>query len=81
MDNVFLVVVTTFIIACLLIGITFFVTRRKSNKKYKAKVEELYIEKNQLIDVKILSEITTRSLKRNWKSLIRKLKKLSSRWN
>lgn len=58
MDNVFLVVVTTFIIACLLIGITFFVTRRKSNKKYKAKVEELDIEKNQLIDVKILSEIT-----------------------
>lgn len=58
MDNIFLVVITTFIIACLLFAITFFVTRRGSNKKYKEKVEELDIEKNQLINVKILSEIT-----------------------
>jgi len=58
MDNVFLVVITTFVVAIILVGITFFVTRRKSNKKYKSKVEELDIEKNQLINVKILSEIT-----------------------
>ena len=58
MDNVFLVVVTTFVIAVVLVGITFLVTRRKSNKKFKSKIEELDIEKNQLINVKILSEIT-----------------------
>lgn len=58
MDNVFLVVVTTFVIAIILVGITFLVTRRKSDKKYKSRVEELDIEKNQLINVKILSEIT-----------------------
>lgn len=58
MDNVFLVVVTTFIIALILVLVTFLVIRKKSNKKYKSKVEELDIEKNQLINVKILSEIT-----------------------
>lgn len=58
MDNVFLVVVTTFVIAVVLVGITFLVTRRKSNKKFKSKIEELDIEKNQLINVNILSEIT-----------------------
>ncbi|MBQ8681850.1 MAG: septation ring formation regulator EzrA [Bacilli bacterium] len=58
MDNIFLVVITTFIIAIILVGITFLVTRRKSSKRYKEKVEELDIEKNQLINVKILSEIT-----------------------
>lgn len=58
MDNVFLVVVTTFVIAVVLVGITLLVTRRKNNKKFKSKVEELDVEKNQLINVKILSEIT-----------------------
>ena len=58
MDNVFLVVVTTFIIAVILVGVTFLIARRKSNKKYKSRVLELDVEKNRLIDVKILSEIT-----------------------
>lgn len=58
MDNVFLIVITTFIIAIILVFITFVVTRRKSRQKYKEKVTELDIEKNQLINVKILSEIT-----------------------
>ena len=58
MDSVFLVVVTTFVIAVVLVGITLLVTRRKNNKKFKSKVEELDIEKNQLINVQILSEIT-----------------------
>ena len=58
MDNVFLVVVTTFVIAVVLVGITLLVTRRKNNKKFKAKIDELDVEKNQLINVKILSEIT-----------------------
>lgn len=58
MDSIFLVVVTTFIIALVLAGITFLIIRRKSNKKYKLKVEELDVEKNQLINVQILSEMT-----------------------
>ena len=58
MDNVFLVVVTTFIFAVIFVFITFFVTRRQSSKKYKSKVNELDVEKNQLINVEILSEIT-----------------------
>lgn len=58
MDNIFLVVIVTFVVALILAGITFLVTRRNSDKKYKNRVEELDIEKNQLINVKILSEIT-----------------------
>ena len=58
MDNIFLVVIVTFVVALIFIGITFLVTRRNSDKKYKNRVEELDIEKNQLINVKILSEIT-----------------------
>ena len=57
MDNVFLVVVTTFVIAVIFVFVTFFVTRRQTSKKYKSKVNELDVEKNQLINVKILSEI------------------------
>ena len=58
MDNVFLVVIITFIIALIFIGITFVITRRNSNKRYKIKVSELDVSKNQLINVKVLSEIT-----------------------
>lgn len=58
MDSIFLVVVTTFIIAAILGFITLFVTRKQTNKKFKNKVNELDVEKNQLINVKILSEIT-----------------------
>ena len=58
MDNIFLIVIVTFVVALILVGITFLVTRRNSDKKYKSRVEELDIEKNQLINVKILSEIT-----------------------
>ena len=58
MDNIFLIVITTFLIAILLIFLTFFITRRKTSKRYKNYINELDIEKNQLINVKILSEIT-----------------------
>ena len=58
MDSIFLVVITTFIIAAVLGLITLMVTRKQASKKYKNKVNELDIEKNQLINVKILSEIT-----------------------
>ena len=58
MDNIFLVVVTTFVFAVFFVFITFFVTRRQTSKRYKRKVNELDVEKNQLINVKILSEIS-----------------------
>lgn len=58
MDNIFLMIITMFIIALVLVVITFAVTRKKASKRYKEKVNELDIEKNQLINVKILSEIT-----------------------
>ncbi len=58
MDSIFLVVITTFIIAVIFGAITFIITRKETSKKYKNKVNELDIEKNQLINVKILSEIT-----------------------
>lgn len=58
MDNIFLMVFTTFIIAVVLGVITIIVTRKKASKRYKNKVNELDLEKNQLINVKILSEMT-----------------------
>ena len=58
MDNVFGIVITTFLIAVGLVFLTFALTRRKTNKKYKEYINELDVEKNQLINVKILSEIT-----------------------
>ena len=58
MDNVFGIVITTFLIAVGLVFLTFALTRRKTSKKYKEYINELDVEKNQLINVKILSEIT-----------------------
>lgn len=58
MDNVILIVVTTFIIAVIFVMITYVITRKKASKKYKNEVNELDIEKNQLINVQVLSEIT-----------------------
>lgn len=58
MDNIFLMVFTIFIVAILLAIITVIVTRKKASKRYRNKVNELDVEKNQLINVKILSEIT-----------------------
>lgn len=58
MDSIFVVVITTFVVAIILVFITLMITRRKTSKRYKGKVEELDIEKNQLLNVKVLSEIT-----------------------
>ena len=55
MDNVFGIVITTFLIAVGLVFLTFALTRRKTSKKYKEYINELDVEKNQLINVKILS--------------------------
>ena len=58
MSNALLMIITTLIIALALVAVTFFILRKKANKKYKRKVNELDIEKNRLINVKILSEMT-----------------------
>ena len=58
MDNILLMIFTTFLITVILIIVTIMITKRKAKKRYKNKVNELEIEKNQLINVKILSEMT-----------------------
>ena len=45
MDNIFLIVVTTFLIAAVFGFITFFITRKGTNKKFRTKVNELDVEK------------------------------------
>ena len=57
MDNIFLIIITL-TVAAILIFITYIIVRRNSTKQYKNKVIELDVEKNKLINVKILSEIT-----------------------
>ena len=58
MDNIIFIIITTIVLAAVLIFITRMIVRRNSTKAYKNKVTELDIEKNKLINVKILSEIT-----------------------
>ncbi len=58
MNNTALMIITTIIIALFLIAITFFILRKKESKKYKKEINDLDIEKNQLINVEILSEMT-----------------------
>lgn len=58
MDNILLMVFTTFLLAVIFILLTFFITKRKAKKRYKNKVNELEVQKNQLLNVKILSEMT-----------------------
>lgn len=58
MENVFLMIFTTFLLSVIVIIVTFSVTRRKNKKRYRNKVNALEVEKNQLMNVKILSEMT-----------------------
>ena len=58
MNNILLMIVTTIIIAVLLVAFTFFILRKKESKKYKKEINKLDIEKNRLINVEILSEMT-----------------------
>ena len=58
MNSVVLMIITTFIIAAILMTITFVILRRKESKKYKREINKLDVEKNQLINVEILSEMT-----------------------
>ena len=58
MNNVALMILTTIIISAILILGTFLFLRRKESKKYKKEINNLDVEKNQLINVEILSEMT-----------------------
>lgn len=57
-SNVLLVTISTAVIALVLIFITFFITKRKQTKRYRKEINNLDIEKNNLIGVPILSEIS-----------------------
>lgn len=58
MDNIFLIIIVTFVIAIILFLLTIFITKRNTGKKYKSYINELDVEKNQLLNVKVLSEMT-----------------------
>ena len=58
MDNIVLMIFTTFVITIVFGIITFIVTRKKTNKRYRKRANLLDVEKNQLLNVKILSEIS-----------------------
>lgn len=58
MDNILLIVVTTVVMALIFGFTTFIITRKKTSNRYKRKISDLDVEKNQLINVNVLSEIT-----------------------
>ena len=54
----FLMIFTTFLLGVIAVVVTFIITRRKTKKRYRNKVNALEIEKNQLVNVNVLSEMT-----------------------
>lgn len=58
MDSVLLITISAFIVAIILIIITIVIIKSNQSKKYKKEIEELDIEKNSLLGVPVLSEIT-----------------------
>ena len=58
MNNIILLAVATFVVSLILVLITFSIIKKKQTKKYKKEIEYLDIEKNKLIGVPILSEIS-----------------------
>lgn len=56
--DVVLVIMTTAVIAFILVILTFVFIKRKQTSKYKKEINELDIEKNKLIGVPVLSEIS-----------------------
>lgn len=53
-----MIVISAIILSVILIVITITVIKSKQNKKYKREIEQLDIEKNSLLGVPVLSEIT-----------------------
>ena len=58
MDSVLLITISTLILAIILIIITIFIIKNNQNKKYKKEIEKLDTEKNSLLGVPVLSEIS-----------------------
>ena len=58
MNNIILLAVSTFVVSLILIVVTFSIVKKNQTKKYKKEIEYLDIEKNKLIGVPILSEIS-----------------------
>ena len=58
MDSVLLIAIAASLFAIILIVITIVIIKNNQNKKYKKEVERLDIEKNNLLSVPVLSEIS-----------------------
>lgn len=58
MDSVLLITISVIILTIILIIITIFIIKNNQNKKYKKEIEELDTEKNSLLSVPVLSEIS-----------------------
>ena len=58
MDSVLLITISAFVVAVILVIITVVVIKNNQNKKYKKEIEQLDVEKNSLIGIPVLSEIT-----------------------
>lgn len=58
MDNIILLAVSTCVVSLILIIVTFSIIKKNQTKKYKKEIEYLDVEKNKLIGVPILSEIS-----------------------
>ena len=57
-QNVLLITISTAVVALVLIFITFMIVKRKRTNRYRQELNELDVEKNKLIGVPILSEIS-----------------------
>ena len=58
MDNIILLAVSTCVVSLILIIVTFSIIKKNQTKRYKKEIEYLDVEKNKLIGVPILSEIS-----------------------
>ena len=58
MDSVLLISISALILAIILIIITIFIIKNNQNKKYKREIEKLDTEKNSLLGVPVLSEMS-----------------------
>lgn len=58
MDSVLLITISTIVLTIILIIVTFFIIKNNQNKKYKREIEVLDTEKNSLLGVPVLSEIS-----------------------
>ncbi len=58
MNGVILLAIATFVVSLILIIITFSIIKKSQTKRYKKEIEYLDVEKNKLIGVPILSEIS-----------------------